>query len=503
MTTGRWNDSNLASVSLVEEALVDRSFDRQVDMVVSAPEPDTFRVASPDGSVTFDRVESGDRYEYRILDRSGDDPLANQNTSHHNTLDDQRACGVPDRSSNAYPHAYDQIAQFFDAPHAPELVAQHTASHHFDENLGQHGSLGVAQARAPFIAGGAGIVGAGWQPASARMVDVAPTIAALLGLAPCPGAIGPTGRRRPEALLRRQDGDPMVDLVVSGEARHVVVVLLDGVNANVLYDGVRCGDAPTIAAIADRGTVLGNGLMASWPTATLANHTTANTGAHPGHTGILHHTWYDRGRDHTPDLLSMDEIFSTMVHLGDGVETIHQAIHRSRPDAFTLAAYEFCDTGADFSSFAAVRAGELPILAQPSDMVAPTMEFIETCGQYSFMSSVDELATNQAVDIWSQAQGNPLPTFTWLSLSLTDEAGHVAGPDAAMTRAAIRDSDARIARLVAAIDRAGVLDDTAFLVFADHGMELNDPENDASWADALAATGVPCRDVGDGLIYLH
>ena len=48
---------------------------------------------------------------------------------------------------------------------------------------------------------------------------------------------------------------------------------------------------------------------------------------------------------------------------------------------------------------------------------------------------------------------------------------------------------------------AGATDRTAFLVIADHGMEQNDPENTASWTDALVASGVPHLDV-EGFVYV-
>jgi predicted AlkP superfamily pyrophosphatase or phosphodiesterase len=98
--------------------------------------------------------------------------------------------------------------------------------------------------------------------------------------------------------------------------------------------------------------------------------------------------------------------------------------------------------------------------------------------------------------------GNPLPTLSWCSLALTDEAAHESGPQGDAARAAVRDSDARIGDVLAAVEAAGALDRTAVFVIADHGMEQNDPEVTGSWSDALAATGVAHLDVGQGMLYL-
>src|SRR5690606_30749824 len=101
------------------------------------------------------------------------------------------------------------------------------------------------------------------------VVDIAPTIAALLGFEPHPSGIGPTGRPRLDALLRRQDGDPELAVLDGTRAEHVVVFLLDGCNANLLHDVVDAGEAPNIAALVQRGTAYRHGSMASLPTATL------------------------------------------------------------------------------------------------------------------------------------------------------------------------------------------------------------------------------------------
>ena len=473
-------------------------------MVITVIEPDTYRATTHDGSITFRRDPDADgRYAYTAQDRTGVDPLADQRTDHLVGLDAERSDPHPSRERNAFPHAFDQIAQFFDGDHAPDVLIQHTADHHFDDHAGQHGSLGITQARAPFVMAGAGVRSQGLVDQSARMIDVAPTLATLMRVPPHPNGRGPTGARRPDAVMRRQDGDVIGEVLRNDERPdHLVVFLLDGCNANVLYDATARGIAPRLASLIDCGTALRHGVFASLPTATLANHTTAHTGAHPGHSGVLHNTWYDRQRDHAPDLLAMDQMFTAMVHLSDDVETLHQAIHRARPDAFTTSAFEFCDTGADASSFEPIRLGIAPKLPALEDMAHVSQRFGHASGLYKFMSGVDESATADTLRWWSRVDGNPLPTFSWLSLSLTDEAGHEAGPHSEMAQAAIVDSDHRVGRVLDAVEAAGVWDRTAFVVLADHGMQQNDVTNDRLWWDELDRTGVPHRRVADNFVYL-
>jgi phosphonoacetate hydrolase len=492
-----------STVAALEATLTDPQLADRVEMVVSRIGEDRYRAAAVDGSVEFTRDRSGDRPLYAVARVEGRDPLGVLSPDHLVGHAEERRARFPGRADNAYPHAHDSIAQCFDAAHAPDLVALHTAAHHTDGHLGQHGSLGVVQARAPFLAAGAGVRSLGMVDRSTRVVDVAPTVAALLGVAPHPAGVGPTGRPRPDALLRRQDGDPEAALLDGSTADHVVVLLLDGCNANLLYEVIEAGEAPNLSGLLQRGTAYRHGAMASLPTATLANHTTAVTGAHPGHSGVLHNTWVDSADGSVPDLLAMDQMFWAMRHLSPEVETLFQAVERTRPGAFSSATFEFCDTGASFSSFGLVRDGQdgsgLPPLDAVTHLDRPSAE---ASAAYRFMASVDHLSAAHTIECWEQAHGNPLPTLSWCSLALTDEAGHESGPHGELARAAVRDSDARVGDVLDAVERAGALERTAVLVIADHGMEQNDPTIDAPWTAELEASGVPHREVGGGLIYL-
>ena len=65
---------------------------------------------------------------------------------------DERANPFPKRAHNAYPHAFDQIAQLFDAPAAPDLCVLHSAAHNWEDqggHLGEHGSLPRAPRASP------------------------------------------------------------------------------------------------------------------------------------------------------------------------------------------------------------------------------------------------------------------------------------------------------------------------------------------------------------------
>jgi predicted AlkP superfamily pyrophosphatase or phosphodiesterase len=85
---------------------------------------------------------------------------------------------------------------------------------------------------------------------------------------------------------------------------------------------------------------------------------------------------------------------------------------------------------------------------------------------------------------------------------LTDSAFHEGGPYSEMAASAVRDSDARLGRILGMVEQSGRWDDCALFLVADHGMEESDPAVRGDWDAALAAAGVPVRDEGYGFLYL-
>jgi phosphonoacetate hydrolase len=502
----------VAGPALRERALavlLGRTLEPIVDLVAWSPAPGMYEVASAEGHLRFRRSAErttgrGQRtwaFETELI--SGRSPLARQDPTHFACLEDERALPHPPRHLNSYPHALDHLAQLFDHRSAPDLVVLHSAAHYWGDqggHLGEHGSLGIVQARAPFIAAGAGVEAGGLVDDSCRLVDVAPTILELLGCPEPPGAA-------PGARLVHQDGT-VLDRVVAdpGRARHVVAMLLDGTNPNVLYDLAARGKAPNVARLMDLGSTYRYGAMASLPTVTLANHTAILTGSHPGHHGILHNAWVDRDSGDQVVTNSPSTWPTAMKWLSPSVETVHDALHRARPGVLSISINEPCDSGADYSIFELMRTGE-PIDRPPRAEELPdvTARFVRPSKDYRWSSLIDHTAVDQFCGIWSgeyRGRSWPLPTFTWVNFTLTDAAFHEGGPYSEIAAASVHDTDARIGHLFDAVGRSGAWDDTAFVLVADHGMELADPEVTGDWDVALGDEGVSVRDEGYGFLYL-
>ncbi|MDQ1401954.1 MAG: phosphonoacetate hydrolase [Actinomycetota bacterium] len=467
-----------------------------VDMVLRSIGPDEYECRSAEGRSTFRRDE---KWNFTVTEVVGRDPLANDAADAFVGLAAERANLHPSRADNAYPNGREQVAQLFDSPDAPDLCVLHAAAHNWEDqggHRGEHGSIDAIQARAPFIMAGKGVKARGRVPRHCRLIDVAPTVLALLGAETISG-VGLTGAPRDDALLARQDGEPLTDLLDGETPAHVVGFLLDGCNPNVLYAMAESGEAPNVARIMSLGTTFDHGALSGLPTATLANHTATLTGCYPGHHGILHNAWYDRAKGEQVITNSPATWPWAMQRLRTDVETIHEAVQRVRPGAFTASFDEPADRGASHSTFDAIRDGRLPDRFPADQLEHSTERFVRPSKDYRRMSIIDHLGAQDCVDLWAEVS----PAFTWLNFTLTDAAFHEGGPHSEMAAASVRDTDARLGRVLEAVERAGVFDDTAFFLVADHGMEETNPEVRGDWGPVLRDAGLSFRDEAYGFLY--
>ena len=480
--------------------LTDAALDPIVDMVLLARDG-SYEAVSHDGSVRFRRSETAEG-GFERLDVQGRDPLADQSTERFIPLAEEQAQRQPDPGRERVPARLRPRGPAVRSPGgASDLCVLHSADHNWEDqggHIGEHGSLGIVQARAPFVLAGKGVRSDGLIPRSARLVDIAPTVLTLLGVEPAADG----------TLLAGQDGEvrhEALDLD-GGLPKHVVAFLFDGTNANVLYDMVARGEAPNVARLLEMGTGYAHGAMAGLPTVTLANHTSVLTGRLPGHHGILHNAWFDR-RTGKQVITNSNATWPTaMENCAPGVESIHTVLRRAEPDAFTASVNEPCDIGAGYSTFEFFRRGEVPPIPKSPDGLPHTTErFVRPSKDYQWSSIVDHMGTEQAVGIWSGSyrdESYPHPRFMFCNFTLTDSAMHEGGPYSEVAAASVRDSDGRLGEILGAIEKAGVFDDTAFVLMADHGMEETDPAVRGDWDVALRDAGLVFRDEGYGFLYL-
>ncbi|MBI4728614.1 MAG: alkaline phosphatase family protein [Acidobacteria bacterium] len=477
-------DATLSDRAL--EVLLGDSLRHVVDLVLRARDG-LVEAHAADGSVGFDAA--GARWV------RGRNPLERRDPSAFSPLSEEIANLHPGNRANHYPLAYESASQLFADPRAPDLAVVHAPSHNWEErggHRGEHGSLDVVQSRAPIVLSGAGVRRRGMVAGHARMIDVAPTLATLAGAEPEGGC-----------LLAGQQGRVIDEALDGTSPRRVVAFLLDGTNANVLHAMAQSGELPTVARLLGEGTVLSDGIVASFPSVTLVNHTTALTGVHPGRHGVLHNAYYDRAVRRQVVTNARATWHLARGEISADVETLFEAVGRRRL-GFTAAVNEPADRGAGYSTFDLVRRGEVgelrSALPDPREVPAATRAFVDAARDYAWATAADHVAVQQAIAVGTGAAGNPRPRLLWVNLILPDAAAHNGGPHSEMARAGLRDTDRRLGAILDSLDwGAG---ETAFALLADHGMEETDPACKGDFDEALERAGIPFRDEAYGFLYL-
>jgi hypothetical protein len=421
--------------------------------LVAWKQDDLVHVAAHRGHVTLSRTN-----ERVVLD--GVDPVADQDWY----------------CADGYPFAAERLHSLFDERRAPDLAVVHQGAHHWPErggHLGEHGSLNATQSRAPLVLSGAGVTARGVVDRVARTVDVGATLSHLAG-----------------GTVDGMDGRPL-DLAVPTGGRVV----------GLLWDGAPCGtveDLPHVRRLLERGCTLRGGAVAEFPTVTLVNHTCALTGLGPGRHGIVNNAYYDRETGEQVIANSAATWHGATGLLRPGVRTVFERV----PGA-TACLNDPVDQGADYSTFALIRAGGganamLATLPEPSADPHATAEFLDV-KDYAWGTQVDGAGLAQAVELWSRPEP---PSLMWWNTTLTDGAHHHGGPGSPIAAASLRDADRRLGVWLDLLESRGLLETTTILLTADHGMEKADETCTGDWDVALEAAGIPFRDEAYGFLYL-
>jgi phosphonoacetate hydrolase len=486
------------------DALVSPSLAAVVDLVAWPEGP----VADPSDTVVL-VANAGGRVRltpdgHEVM--AGANPVADQDPRAFLPYEREVGDPSPPNSRNSYPLARQRLARVFAHPErSPDVVVVHSPRHYWPESgghTGEHGSLDVIQSRAPLLVSGAGLPARGVVEGWARLVDVAPTLAALAGV---PGELHTDARG--DALDGRT-----VDTLVPADAavpRWVVGLLWDGAHCGELLALARSGELPGVARLLEQGTALDGGAVAEFPSVTLANHTSLLTGVGVHRHGILGNAYRDRRRATTVVTNTGSAWHRATGWMDGAASTVFDLVHRAHPTAATACINEAIDRGASTSTMQLIRASGSPAGADglghllPDPATSPYLESPEVLADeyYAWCTQVDDAGLQQVAQAW--ADPTAAPRLTWWSATVTDAGHHAGGPRSRVARQSLREADRRLQALLDHLDRLGVTGEVAFLLTADHGFETTDPSCRGDWTPALDAAGVPVVDVGPGFVYLE
>ncbi|MET0809394.1 MAG: ectonucleotide pyrophosphatase/phosphodiesterase [Pseudoxanthomonas sp.] len=219
----------------------------------------------------------------------------------------------------------------------------------------------------------------------------------------------------------------------SEEPVPLLLVSVDALRADYLDRG----DTPNLDRLARQG-VRADWMNPSYPALTFPNHFTLVTGLRPDHHGVVHNTMREEG-------LGAFRV-ADLAAVGDG--------------RWWRAAPVWIE---------AEKAGmRTAVWAWPGG--AAEIDGVRPSRWVPYNPDIGPARRIEDVLRWLQEPVASRPRFVALYLEQVDNAGHDFGPDAPQTRAAVRQVDAAIGMLAAALGRSRMLDRVNLILVSDHGM---------------------------------
>lgn len=284
-------------------------------------------------------------------------------------------------------------------------------------------------------------------------------VGVVVGVVPASGPPAPD--TVPAAALSAASGAP---------AAHVILISVDGLRPEFYRDAE--WPAPMMQRMGREG-VSADGVRGVTPTVTYPSHTTLVTGALPARHGILHNRPFEEGAPSgrwymESELIQVPTLWDAVREAGGTSAGISwpvsagAAIDWNIPEYWSVTGREGGLTG-QAASTAALRARVTP---------AGLLEEIEaeSLGEFPAYYWGRNLSREDAVgDMAGHLIERYRPHLLLVHLNQTDYYQHANGRARPGIELAVAAVDRAIARMVEAAERAGTLEETAFVVAGDHG----------------------------------
>ena len=238
------------------------------------------------------------------------------------------------------------------------------------------------------------------------------------------------------------------------------------------------------------------GTTVTFPSITWPSHNTLGTGTWCGHHDVVNPAYYLRESHKTIAPQAMQ--FDTARFLGDGVETLYEAMHRAfgrwdgAKGALTASINEPCCRGAGHSTLDRRIVGDAGRMKEISrshyDGTSRRWKEDGQEGVYRY-SRTDTQGLAQSLLLFGD-ESHPPPILTYHEFTVTDAVGHDYGPHHEAIGIALAETDKRIGEILALMERRGLLESTLFVVTADHGMAPIDTELAANQVQAVLDAGL-------------
>jgi predicted AlkP superfamily pyrophosphatase or phosphodiesterase len=248
-----------------------------------------------------------------------------------------------------------------------------------------------------------------------------------------------------------------------GPIRHVVLVTIDG----LLPDSYLHPDAhglrvPTLRRFVAEGAV-SEGALSTFPSVTYPAHTTIATGVLPARHGIVGNRSFDPLEQNREawfwyaEELKVKPLWQLAYEAGYQTALVSWPVTVGAQATWLWPEYWRAQNIEDLKL---LRALATPGLAARVEQNFPG---------HAQRAAPPDTADSANVDVASQILREGTPTLLMLHIFEVDGAQHKHGVWSPEATAAIENADTQLARLVSAVDKAGILASTAFVLASDHG----------------------------------
>lgn len=244
-------------------------------------------------------------------------------------------------------------------------------------------------------------------------------------------------------------------------AKHVVLITVDGLPAYLLDDPSAV--LPNIRSLGDRGAKA-EGMIVSNPSVTWPNHTTLVTGVRPAKHGVLFNGVLERPGLGLPVKVDPRRDKLDLVRVPTVYDVLHQA-------GGTAAEIDWpCTRGAKTLAVSFPDAPESFEHSTPGLIAELEREGILNEELKKSWGSLSGVARDR---VWTLAARHVIktrkPNLLLVHLLNVDGTHHKYGPKSSPGYSAVAFADACVGEVLAALDEAGIADDTAVIVTSDHG----------------------------------
>ena len=264
--------------------------------------------------------------------------------------------------------------------------------------------------------------------------------------------------------------DPRLDCLL--DDRHVMLFLIDGCRVDLLYEMVRAGELPVIKKyFVDRG-VSADCAMSTVPSITNAAVAAMTCGVYPGRLNVIGNRWFDR------EMLERVSVFGLNDYYRAESCLARPTIYEMLGDELTVSLITRCPRGSTY---------HIPFYYNLIGM------------KYYLMGNrerLDEVFLGEFSDVAACANREGVfPSFVFFHLTGYDALAHRAGPFSPEAKAALKNIDRGIGRIMECLDRNGALDRVCLMLTADHGQVPLKKENCLLWEEWFPARmGLPALD---------